>query len=378
MTAAPGTLSRLRMYALASFCLAMSSTVGFAADSQLAAKKSKDSVIAAPTAGQRLSGKMHVWINIPDDQSTRFEVKLNGKDISDAFTLKRRKSSAPNGRTRTVQSDALTAHDGMRTGRNLLTARVLMAGKAPKRNSSISNGRSSRCWAPLPSVPCNIRRPWVSSCRVRPRGPVVKIGADGIQTSNCDSALQVLVLDRSELTQKDYQCFDESASLKTYLAARSNAELVVVTTMEGRTAPAGLNTSAIGGNDYSATPATLSPSGYMIIGAGQTKAGQATENYYVETTAAAPFQYAPYLTGILLHDNNNYYAFHPSEMATFTVSPTIRPAPNRWCRSTIRSTRIRIRAMAPAASGCSLSTGSVSSPSTPIGAEAAFACMAVS
>ncbi|QOY87916.1 hypothetical protein [Paludibaculum fermentans] len=322
MTAAPGNRSRLRMYALASFCLAMSSTVGFAADSQLAAKKSKDSVIAAPTAGQRLSGKMHVWINIPDDQSTRFEVKLNGKDISDAFTLKRRKSSAPNGRTRTVQSDALTAHDGMRTGRNLLTARVLMAGKAPKREQLYFE------WSQQPllgatSVSAVQYPPAVGFVVPGPTkgGPVVKIGADGIQTSNCDSALQVLVLDRSELTQKDYQCFDESASLKTYLAARSNAELVVVTTMEGRTAPAGLNTSAIGGNDYSATPATLSPSGYMIIGAGQTKAGQATENYYVETTAAAPFQYAPYLTGILLHDNNNYYAFHPSEMATFTVSP---------------------------------------------------------
>jgi hypothetical protein len=289
---------------------------------QAAARKSKESLIAAPSAGQRLNGKINIWLNLPDDPSIRFEVKLNERDISDAFTPRRRKSSAPNGKVRAVQGDSLSAHDGLRNGRNLLAARLYIFGKAPQSEHFYFDGSQERLLG-APSADAGKYPPAVGFVVPVPgkSGPVVIIGGNAIQTSNCTTALQVLVLDRSELTQKDYRCFDDSASLKSYLALRTSAELVVVTTTDGQTAPGGLNTTAIGGTDYSSTSGTLYPNGYMIIGAGQTKAGQATENYYVQSRAADPLQYAPFMAGLMLHDNNNYYAFHSSAMASFTVSP---------------------------------------------------------
>lgn len=282
---------------------------------------SKDDLIASPRAGERVTGKTSIWLNLPDHNGLEIRVKLNGRDISNAFNIRRRNSPA-NGRMRTVQSAVLSEEDGLRPGRNLVVAHLKNPGHKPDYEHHYFD------WSPkqlrmaaaagAPDYP-----PAVGVVVPVPAtgGAVIQIGGQAIQASSCTTSMQVLVLDRSSLAQLDYQCFNDATGLKNYLSAQDNTRLVLASTTESHVAPPGLDTTPIGGTNYSSTAPTLYPYGYMILGAGKAKPGQATENYYVETTPQAPFQYAPMLQGIFLHDNHNYYAFHPSDMAPFTVSP---------------------------------------------------------
>ena len=137
----------------------------------------------------------------------------------------------------------------------------------------------------------------------------------------------MIVLDRQTLAEKTSapesspQCIGDGDSLATYLGTLTSDDLVIVGTNYNYNADAQLNTSAMGGTDYTKThgqPGSGSfPNGYIAIGAGGAESGSAYENYYTPSG----FQVNPFATGMLVEDINGNYNFQSSGAIECTVSP---------------------------------------------------------
>src|SRR5262249_39550544 len=112
---------------------------------------------------------------------------------------------------------------------------------------------------------------------------------------SCTSQVyQVLVLSRSTpLGSHTYTCYNHSTSLKTYLTSLPKTDLVIVGTTFFNNAASGLDTSSIGGTDYTKYPSSTYPQGYAVIGVPGASAGSAYESYYIAADTA-PLQRNPF------------------------------------------------------------------------------------
>lgn len=137
--------------------------------------------------------------------------------------------------------------------------------------------------------------------------------------ATCSERYQVLQLDRAKLTETDYQCYADDASLTAALKSSSlNGSLVIVGTTNGNTAGPALDTSPIGGTNYSSGYAgTNYPQSYMAIGVGGAAANTIYESY--STTAANNGDFTAQLNGTLAVGADGTYTFHPSENYTYSV-----------------------------------------------------------
>ncbi len=151
--------------------------------------------------------------------------------------------------------------------------------------------------------------------------PNTSLPATG-QTS-CSTPLQVMVLNRRQPNlMVSFTCIPDSATLTSVLSNTGNItyqNIVIVGTTPGSHAPANLDTSLIGGTNYSKTTAALYPIGYVMIGVGGAPTGSGFENYY--TSSDLPIQYAAFATGSLVSDGEGNYNFHPGDNRPFLVSP---------------------------------------------------------
>ena len=280
-------------------------------------------IIVSPFAGQTTTGEFQISIRVPAGTPNKnLTARLNGQDISQ---LLRRGSNSGNCNPalKCITSTHVLPSDGLRSGRNALVVSVKDTNGASRfeRLNFDWSGELSATTATGSAYPSAVG----FEVPVAEKGkPMVRIAGVGLPAAtSCTTALQVLVLDRANLTQKFYQCFDDNSLLKSYLSDRTSDELVVVGTTQGSFVPNSpdFDTTPIGGTNYHGTASALYPLGYLAIGSGGAPAGQATENYYVETTTVAPFQYGPFFTGLLTEDQNNNYTFHASDIRTFIVSP---------------------------------------------------------
>ena len=276
--------------------------------------------IISPAAGANLIGSFPVSLRLPDSIDIQtFRAKINGQDISELFTRERNLWQRCPVSMHCLTSSPIDSSEGLRSGSNLL----LVSAKAKDGSSQMA-----RVWfdwaAGLTDTAAPYIPPAVSFIIPNPggTGPMAQIGKTQLPADNfCSTAMQVLVLDHSNLTQSDYRCFNDSASLNTYLKTLNNEQLVMAGTVGSQHAPSALDTTPIGGTNYTKVSANLYPQGYFIVGAGAAPSNQAFENYWVPPSAQAPFAYAPFLNGLLVKDENGHYNFHPSDNRLFIVSP---------------------------------------------------------
>ena len=273
--------------------------------------------VISPIAGEKLVSNFSISIQLPASIDIQtFQAKINGQDLSELFTRERNPWRHCPASMQCLMSSLIGSSEGLRNGSNLLivSAGTRKGSSQMERDWAAAPGDTATPYIP-PAVGFTVPNPGGT-------GPMIQIGKTPLPANNfCSKAMQVLVLNRSNLTQTDYQCFDDSTSLKTYLKTLNNDQLVMAGTTGSHHAPSALDTTPIGGTDYTKVSSDLYPQGYMIVGAGAASPNQASENYWVPTSAKAPFAYAPFLGGLLAKDENGYYNFHPSDNRLFIVSP---------------------------------------------------------
>ncbi len=166
-----------------------------------------------------------------------------------------------------------------------------------------------------------------------------------LSSGNCGSIYTVIVLDRQTLAQKtdspisSPQCLATGSAVAAYLGTLDSTSLVIVGTNWQHSLDYTLDTSAIGGTNYSVDPWVVMPNplspnnleftpyaplGYIAIGVGGAPQGAAYENFSSQLSSAAPgYTVDPVANGMLVEDLNGNYNFQPlnSGPYEYSVSP---------------------------------------------------------
>ena len=117
-------------------------------------------------------------------------------------------------------------------------------------------------------------------------------------------------------------CASSSADLKSKLAGLTKgAEIVLVGTTLYNNADAGLDTTAIGGTNYSTYGAEWQPQGYAAIGISGANAGSAYESYYLASDVGKAYMQDPFANGLLAVDQHSNFNFHAGNNMQFQVFP---------------------------------------------------------
>jgi hypothetical protein len=309
--------------------------------SQRSDRHDKDQPLAinSPKWGQTFSGKsvpVTVTLQRTLNRDT-FRVRLNGKNVTAKF------SRGNDNRSSWEEVARLSAKDGLRPGKNTLHVSAYSFEKRielERVSFDFTSGLGDTTAGPYvpPTVGLRVNpgggQPWVTLMTGTPAGL-----QDNIDTTQysvpyrdstfplstdapCSETLQVVVLTRwKPAVEEAYKCFSSVSSMNTYLASLNSNNLVIAGTTPGQNAPAGLNTTSIGGTDYTNTPTSGYPQTYLIIGVPGAQAGSAYENYNIQSTSAAPFQYQAFAGGLLSADVFGNYNFHAGDNRLFTVSP---------------------------------------------------------
>jgi hypothetical protein len=301
--------------------------------------------ITSPRRDARLSGQsISVELRISQQgEKHSLQVWLNRVPITGIFHQTGECSQAFCSFSGTVQDG-----DALRQGRNALLATVEPRDRHHDRESHRDHERVVFEWqgnssgvgaTPAPFYP----PPAVGFTTLAPGGQQsgawIQLSSNalhgGTETypssseTTCASTYQVLVLDRQTLAEISYSCYDTDATLSAGLALLvpadpAQANLVIAGTTLFHNAGPALNTTSIGGTNYSKVPAAQLPRGYMAIGEGGASGG-ATESYYLTSWLDVdpdPGSYLPQLNGILSTDATANYNFHPTDNTTFSVVNT--------------------------------------------------------
>ncbi|MBV9678113.1 MAG: hypothetical protein JO185_17375 [Acidobacteriaceae bacterium] len=143
--------------------------------------------------------------------------------------------------------------------------------------------------------------------------------------SPCTGVYQIVAINRQTLQEDSYACYGDDASFASALAALNPSDptqkpdLVIAGTTWYNNAGAKLNTTSIGGTDYSKYASADQPLGYMIIGVPGAAAGSAYETYYVSSNDNSHGDYNPRLNGILAIDSNDNYNFFEYDAVPYSV-----------------------------------------------------------
>jgi hypothetical protein len=282
-------------------------------------------------------------------QLQTLRVFLNGKDASERF-------SAANCPTGVCASGVVSAVDGLHAGKNVLYA----AAKSESGKMISSRMRFAGDESRIVGRAASARRQMSANDVILPTAsaflpPTILLktltpggwdGADpwlqlGSQLkisgpASCSGIYSAIVLDRQTLEEKtdapesSPYCAADAPHLATYLKALSSRDLVVVGTNWEHNADANLDTSAIGGTNYSSLSQSGSnyPRGYITIGAGGAAPGSAYENYWIDSAG----QVNPFATGMVTEDANGNYNFQSTNAVEYIVSPS---DPNHAGQSTV-------------------------------------------
>ncbi|MEI9978496.1 MAG: Ig-like domain-containing protein [Edaphobacter sp.] len=260
----------------------------------------------------------------------------------------------------------MTTTDGLRTGKNVLYAVATDTGTQVQTmkvrfeqsetpsliRARAVTGSQSLLGTSDQSLPTNSNflPPSVALTTLTPGGangpnPWIQIGSLlPLSSGNCGGIYTVIVLDRQTLAQKtdspisSPQCLATGSDVAAYLGTLDSTSLVIVGTNWQHSLDYKLNTSAIGGTDYSIdpwmipelnnpstlVPAPSAPLGYIAIGVGGAAPGVAYENFSSHMSAASPgYTVDPFANGMLVEDVNGNYNFQAlnSGPYEYAVSP---------------------------------------------------------
>jgi hypothetical protein len=295
--------------------------------------------ITSPQSGSQLDGaSVRIDLAIATRASDRsLVVILNGERITDEFH--------PSGRCRDgicPQTAMVKRRVGLRKGLNRVVARIGgPSGQSDQARVSFSWEKDGDTEAPT-EAPFQLA-PAIGFTTLAPGGqaagaPWIQMSSNGFRggvvtypkasDTTCTTTYQVLVIDRQTLAETSYACYDTDAELTAALGKLVPADpgvampdLVVVGTGLFKNAGSGLNTTAIGGTDYSQTSAANRPQGYLVIGVGGASSG-ASESFYLSSWLnddPDSGSYLPQLNGVLATDANGNYVFHPTNNTIFSV-----------------------------------------------------------
>jgi len=298
--------------------------------------------ILQPKVGEVISGKttVNAVLNMGDAIPRKsLRVTLNGKDVTSGL---RRGVCRREACYWTVE---LTSDGGLRGGDNRLLAFALAPDHSTKTAQTDFNydyglqvGQNLPNWM-SPSVGLSLNpggaQPWVTLTTGFPAG--VQDDLDPSQyrlpsrdttfpTANqtaCTSRYQVVVLNRVNPAQEDgYLCPADAGTLKSDLAGLTKGtEIVLVGTTEYNNADSGLDTTGIGGTNYSSYPSAWQPQGYAAIGVSGAAPGSAYESYYLASDVGQAYQTNPFANGLLVKDQYANYNFHAGNLVQFEVYP---------------------------------------------------------
>ena len=308
--------------------------------------------VVSPTEGDTIQGKsVAIILEISTKANRRsIAVSLNGKDVTSSF-----RDAGPCLGVRTcTATGAFSLKDGLKDGMNRLvvSAKETKAYAVKDWNSRSETKRLEFNWKASTDLdltdPAALQlTPSVAFTTVAPGGqkpgqPWIQIYSNALNggtrtfpqstDTTCATNYQVLQLDRKTLKEISYACANDSASLKTILqgfkpsnSSQAPGDLIIVGTPWDYNAASGLDTTAIGGTNYTNTanyPSSQYPLGYMIVGVGGASAGQAYEHYYVNPGTDPGTANYPQLTGVLTRDPQGNYAYHPSDNDLYSVDAT--------------------------------------------------------
>ncbi len=286
-----------------------------------------------------VSSTANIKITAPAGVSLdKLQITLNGTDVRSRFNF------VPC--TTTCLSGTVSATDGGRPGQNALYAytkaqdgKILstrfpfdLAGAAsPARVSGLRAMAATAGAVPVAAdggstfVP-----PTVAFQTLTPGGwqgpgkPWLKVGSQTYPTTStpsCGGQFLVVVLNRQTLAEQTNapesspHCSPNASDLSSYLGKLNASDLAIVGSMSGYSAGSSMDTSAIGGTKF-----TSAINGYIAIGAGQTQAGTAYENYVVSSSSITLTPW-PFAKGTLQQDTNGNYNFQSSDVREYIANP---------------------------------------------------------
>jgi hypothetical protein len=201
-------------------------------------------------------------------------------------------------------------------------------GGAGKAWVTITTGQVANVSDPVGSFPL-LPNPVVPS---QPYAPVIPYPDLTLSLpSGCSGTYQAVVLKRNEPTIMEAAACGNTepaveASLNTILQQNYNhslgsSDLIIFGTQPGTYADPTLNTSDIGGTDYSKIPSAspVFPLYYIIAGVKGDTAGTAREASLALQTTQQPYTYFPTLGGTLTADNNGNYNLTSTGEKDFTI-----------------------------------------------------------
>ncbi len=309
-------------------------------------------LIHATSNGASAGSSSTKTITISMPAETRPEtvrVILNGKDVTPKF------AETPCSEA-VCETGTLSSVDGMLPGKNVLYAVAKKSDGSLASSRLHFNGKSEAAQAASRSaVPGKVTAkaptkadataalgsspigdgylpPAVIFNTLTPGGwngktPWIQIGYEQLPTlggSTCSGTFNgylAVVVNRQTLLEVPgaTQCFPGSQNLAAYLQTLTNDQIAIVGTIQGFSAAGFLDTSAIGGTNYTSLDATADyPQGYMAIGAGGAAPGSAYENFYTNNMATT---FDVFATGALIEDATGNYNFQPSGTFEYLVSP---------------------------------------------------------
>ncbi len=331
----------IKRTALSALLLEMAavSCVSAIAESAAPSTPTNQIVVAAKMNGS-FGGRSTVSLTLPADVNrSTIHAELNGKDISSRLSA----SACEQG---TCLTGTVSSGDGLRMGKNVVYATAhteqgrLVTGRSRffQDGTSLSSAGSGRPRAN--AITANLSDSSSSSGFLPPTvtfqtiysggwtgaSPWFQVGAQQYPTTApCAPGTIYLILafDRQTLAPvygNGGGCASSGTNLASQLTQIPTNDLVVVGTLSGTGSDALLDTSSIGGTNY--TKATNPPAGYVAIGVAGATSG-AYENYAVDpkgdNTLVTPMW--PFATGIVQEDQDGNYNYESSEVLEYTVDP---------------------------------------------------------
>ena len=298
--------------------------------------------IVEPKTGTLIAGKTTVKAEVSVGDGIRpksLRIKLNGKNIT---RHAKQEDCGPQACRWTVE---LTKADRLLSGQNQLVAFARGADDSIKVTSAkfgyyygLRAGENQPNYVPSTvglSLNAGGAQPWVTMTTGTPANlqdnldptsyslPYRDATFPTAKDTECTQRYQVVVLNRHTPAVEDaYFCASDSTTLKNDLAGLTQGtEIVVVGTTLNNNADAGLDTTSIGGTNYSSYPAAWQPQGYAAIGVSGAAPGSAYENYYLASDLGKGYWTPPSANGLLAVDQYGNYNFHAGNNIQFEVYP---------------------------------------------------------
>lgn len=278
-----------------------------------------------------------IQVTLPFDPAT-FQAELNGTDVTKLFSLVCVSASACDEQAQFPESEMLNGTnilvaDVGGPNESVATARV----KFEFNGSSASNAPVEKMIAGVAVQAVNLPKgadpnnpnSYQILLGPGPDFPQQVFTAQNLGCSAGINSMQVLVLGRQTLQPESrigsgtgQACFGDAASLATFLGTIPKGDLVIANSFLGLMPT--LNTTAIGGTDYTKT--NVATWYYNVIGVAGAPAGSAYESYQ-PIHPIGPDYLAP-LKGSLMLDIHQNYFFSPSDYTEFKVIPPDASNPN--------------------------------------------------